>query len=196
MPLDELYPDIFYLILDFLELDDIARLSSMNRSIRDRCTEYVPMVSDFTLDTLQYSSCHHISQLPRIPTTLGYIMPSPEYCIKVDKSSVEHGYCHVHMEEHTCWDCGTIRENLEKEDACADGGCCYKYICSLEDGGCLSLQCWSCLSYHDVIMMYKYTGEERDRLCQECVQKKDVADVCVPCVTWYEISEEAERRYG
>jgi hypothetical protein len=197
MPLDELYPDVFHTVLDFLELDDIARLSSMNHTIHDMCTEYVPMVSEFTLNTLQTLHCLHIEQPYRVPTSSGYITPLPIPCTKVDKSSVEHRYCRIHMDHHVCWDCGTMRAELEQSAACVNNGCCHKYICRLEDGGCPPLQCWSCLSYYDVLSLYKYTGKEKDLLCHECVQEHQVADVFVPCVTWYGISEEeAERRYG
>ena len=197
MPLNTLYADVFYTVLDWLELDDIARLSGANCDVHTMCTEYVPMVSEFTLDSLQCRRCNHKELLPSVPTTTGYITPIPEQCTAVDKSSVNHGYCGWHLERHTCWDCGTVREELDKEGACAHDECCYKWVCRLEDGGCVSLQCWSCHAYHDVIDMYKYCGVEKDLLCYACVQEHDVADTFVSCVTWYGLRlEELERRYG
>ena len=178
MSFDCLYDDVFHSILDYLELDDIARLSGVNREAHAMCTDYVPMVSEFTLNTLQYRHCLHQKTLPSLQT--------PEPCRKVDKSSVEHGYCKEHMGKHVCWDCGTVRKVLDKVVACADGeACCYKWVCCLEDGGCVALECWSCLSYYDVISMYKYSGVEKDLLCNQCVQEHDVADMFLPCVTWY-----------
>ena len=199
MSIDCLYADVFHTVLDHLELDDIARLSGANRDVHTMCTEYVPMVSEFTLDSLQHRRCRHEEPLPSVETPMGRITPVPEQCMTVDKSSVEHGYCRRHLEAHTCWDCGTIRERLDNEDACADGGCCYKYVCCLEDGGCVPLQCWSCHFYYDVVSMYKYCDSEdrADRLCHECVQEHSVADLFTHCVTWYGLSlEEAERRRG
>ena len=198
MPLTSLYTDVFYSMLDHLELDDIARLSGVNREIHDMCTDYVPMVSELTLAGLQHRRCLHTVPLPILQTTTGStITLMPEQCMGVDKSSVEHRYCRGHLEHHTCWDCGTIREELDKEGACADSGCCYKWVCRLEDGGCPPLQCWSCHAYHDVVDMYKYCGAEKDLLCHACVQELDVADTFVSCVTWYGLSlEESERRYG
>ena len=175
MSLDSLYSDIFYCILDYLELDDIARLTSMNRDIRTMCTEYVPMVSEFTLHSLQHRNCLHRSS-------------QPEQCTVVDKFSVEHGYCRTHLTcDHTCYDCGTIRDQLEEEEACVNDDCCYKFVCRLEDGGCVPLQCWSCLSYYDVLTVYKYSGWEdrKDRLCHECVQEHGVTDLFIPCMTFH-----------
>lgn len=184
-------------VLDHLELDDIARLSGANRDIHTMCADYVPMVSEFTLNSLQHRHCRHQERVPPVKTPTGYVEPAPESCRVVDKSSVEHGYCTRHLETHTCWDCGTVRDELDKEDACADNGCCYKWICRLEDGGCVSLQCWSCHAYHDVVSMYKYRGAEKDLLCDACVQEHNVADAFEPCVTWWGLSlEEAERRRG
>lgn len=199
MSFDTLYSDVFYCILDYLELDDIARLSGTNHETHTICTEYVPRVSELTLDTLQYRYCIHQESLSPIRTSTGYVIFAPEQCRTVDKSSIEYKYCKNHIEKHTCSDCATIREQLDKEDACADGGCCYKFICRLEDGGCTPLQCWSCKAYHDVISMFKYIGPEnrKDRLCHDCVHQHNVTDLFVSCITWWGLSlEEAQRRRG
>lgn len=198
--MNTLYPDVFYTVLDYLKLDDIARLSGANRDVHAMCTEYVPMVSELTLDSLQYRHCRHQERAPPVKTRTGHIASVPESCRTVDKSSVEHGFCRMHLDNHTCWDCGTVREELDRTEACADElGCCYKWVCRLEEGGCVSLQCWSCQAYHDVVSMYKYSGPEnrKDRLCDDCVQEHDVADLFTPCFSWWGISlEEAQRRRG
>lgn len=188
MSIDCLYADVFHTVLDHLELDDIARLSGANRGVHTMCTEYVPMVSEFTLDSLQHRHCLHREAMPSVETSTGRIIPVPEQCTTVDKSSVLHGYCRRHLEAHTCWDCGAIHEALDRDNACADEeGCCYKYVCCLEDGGCVPLQCWSCHAYHDVISMYKYCGVEnrQDRLCHACVHEHNVTDMFVSCLTWH-----------
>ena len=204
MTLDSLYSDVFHCILDYLDLDDVARLSGANRDIHGICTEYVPMVSEFTLDSLQHRRCPHEESIPSMETPTGYIVYTPIPCGYVDKSSVLEGYCARHLTYHICEDCGTIRDVLDETEACDDewGGCCYKWVCRLEDGGCPPLQCWSCYAYHDVVSMYRHRTDrghkdKKDLLCDACVQEHDVADMFTPCVTWYGLSlEEVARRRG
>ena len=190
---------VFHCILDYLDLDDVARLSGANHETHTMCTKYVPMVSEMTLDSLQHRRCPHEESIPSMETPTGYIIYTPISCGSVDKSSVLEGYCARHLTYHICEDCGTVRDVLDETEACADEGglgCCYKWVCRLEDGGCPPLQCWSCYAYHDVVSMYRYT-EGKDLLCDACVQEHGVADRFQPCVVWYGLSlEEAARRRG
>jgi hypothetical protein len=164
--------------LDFLELDDIARLSSMNRGIHDMCTNYVPMVSEFSLASLQHRTCQHLS------------------CHEVDKASVEDGYCKQHIHQHTCEDCHFIRANLDTTESCVEG-CCYKSVCQIEDGGCPPLQCITCHEYYEIFDLYKNVYKQNESICHECVQWERHTHLFTPRVTWFGIShEEWQNRLG
>jgi hypothetical protein len=178
MPLDNLYSDVFNCVLDFLELDEIARLSTMNRSIYDMCTGYVPMVSNESLSTLRHRTCHHSS------------------CQQADKSSVQSGYCKKHIDQHTCEDCHTVRAELDKVEACVEG-CCEKSVCRLEDGGCPPLQCIDCKEYYEIFELYKNIYRHHESVCHHCYLWQRHTYIFSPRVTWHGLShEEWQNRLG
>lgn len=72
-----------------------------------------------------------------------------------------------------CWDCGTRRLMSETEsvEACADGDCCYKYVCK---GKCL-VKCTHCQEIFNYPReYYDGTGEQSHACCVRCGENFEV----------------------
>jgi hypothetical protein len=181
-------------MLEFLEYDEIARLSTTNKDNFEKCDNYIHHALGVSVTDLQHFTCQHVIDKKNNIT-----------CPRTDNHSIEFHYCRKHEEEHTCWDCGRQKDHLIKTNACADYECCYKFVCPqiLESGyevpgGCEQLPCSNCHEEKNIMVMSYMIPQEGNKIitCDDCLYSMDDASFYVPMIYWHGLSEEEyERRY-
>lgn len=188
MPLDNLYIDVFLTMVDFLEYDDVARLSTVNKHTHDMCDSYVQHALGVPVRDLTHFACTHVID-----------KQTRRQCSRVDTVSIEYSYCRYHYDEHTCWDCGRFQESLGLARACADPeGCCYKSVCRTPEGWleCAPLPCSGCGALKATEELQRRSDATDLMVCDDCAL--DAPGITYfPVIYWHGPSqEEYEERYG
>jgi hypothetical protein len=174
MSIINLYQDVFFCVCDFLEYDEIVRLATTNKQIYQLCNEFIIYSLHVSIRELPYFSCDHMIDREQ------HIK-----CKRLDNHSIQFIYCQEHELQHTCWDCGRTKPLLDKTNACSTIDCCFKYVCSYLEGGCLPLICSECQQLIPIENL-SFLAMNKDILfCDDCVLERNTNDSYVPMVYWH-----------